>query len=230
MKWLTSLVVGLAAAVAAAAEPTLELPKDATVRPGRLLKVEPKGDFEQCRWRLMYGVTPDGKLVKPSEVDLLPVDGGRAAVFAAVPAGEYAVTATAWNKDGVADAVMVISVRGDGPKPPPDDDRQPAGRTLYLAVVRDPGQVTPAQAAVLGDTAFLTAAVGPGGDWDAFDHTSQLADRKGYLTQASAVQTAGSPYRAAAVVLDGKTGKVLTVAPLPDTKEGLQALLKRARG
>jgi hypothetical protein len=117
---------------------------------------------------------------------------------------------------------------GPGPKPQPEPEPTPpipSAKSVYLAVVRDPGMVAPEQARLLRDTPFWDALKASGHEWDFYAHTSPEARDKGYLRAAEAVQTGGG-YTAALVVLDKQTGALLRVVPLPRDKAGVVEVLK----
>ena len=230
---LTAVAIAAAAftAAASAAPPVISVPTQPEVKAGRILTIEPKGEYDQARWRLQYGVSTDGRLVKPTSVDLVPICAGKSAHFASVTPGEYVVLLTVWNKDGISDMEVRITVTGaepapapPGPGPGPGPAPGPTAKRIYVAVIRDSAAITPALAGVIGDTKFMNDAVGPGSDWDAFDSTSAEADKKGYLNQAKKIQPTGTGgWVPTLLVLDRDTGKVLSVTAFPASKDAFKA-------
>lgn len=119
---------------------------------------------------------------------------------------------------------------GAGPTPPIP---QPVtAKLVYLAIVRDPRQVTPEQAAVLTNTPFWDGLKTMGHEWDIFANDSPDAVAKGLVKAASSVQVAGQPYVASLVILANMGvghpdhGKLLRVVPLPTTTAGVAEVVK----
>ena len=240
-KFVSSGLVGLFIIGAVfAAPPTLTLPKDAQAKIGRLTELEAKGDFKASTWTVKYGVDEAGKLVKPSAVDLKVVCDGKTAYFATMTPGEYVITVTAWNPEGLIQADAIVTVTGQitptppvPPTPPipptPPVPPAPTAKNLYVAIIRDTMTVTPAIAAVIGDTPFWDELMKGGSDWDLWASNSEIAATKGYIKQAQIVQEAGKPFVPVMVILNRDTAKVVKVVKLPETKDGVKAVIEGVR-
>jgi hypothetical protein len=128
---------------------------------------------------------------------------------------------------------------GPGPTPmPPPDPKPPApGSKLYIAVVRDPGQISPQIAAILGDTTYWNFLKTTGNEWDFYTNAvpagldpAEAKRRQGFIDAAKPVQDAAkSPtYVPTIIVAEMATGRVLKAAPLPITKAAINELLAAA--
>lgn len=119
---------------------------------------------------------------------------------------------------------------GAAPTPPPVPPV--TAKLVYLAIVRDPRQVTPEQAAVLTNTPFWDSLKTAGHEWDVFANDSPEAVAKGLVKAANGLQEFGKPYVASLVVLANMGvghpdhGKLLKVVPLPTTTAGVAEVVK----
>ena len=208
----------LAASFARAGEP---LPAVVKITPGKPVTVEAG---RKC---VLVADTTAKKVTwkVPSGVDAESLDGKRMAVWG--NPGGYQFIAMIPAGDDVLDTEIILTVTG--PRPPPDPDPKPdpvpTSSLVYIAVIRDPGQVTPTMANLIGDTKFWDSLKTAGHEWDFYAHTSPEAIERGYIDVAKKVQT-GNGYTATMIVMDKKTGKVLTTVQLPANKAAVIEVLK----
>lgn len=122
MRACLALLLALALCQRAAAL-ELSLPKDASAKPGRLLKIAAATDAKSLKW-----VTSD-------DVDLIESDSGKWVVFLAPAPGKYRVhVVAADDKGNLAYACCVVTVEGPpAPVPPPNPPPSPTD-PLYLSL------------------------------------------------------------------------------------------------
>lgn len=106
--------------------PVINLPKDLTVKPGRLLKIEATSAGKSIRW------------VNTSEdADLIVSESGRWAIFSSTVPGVYKVFAWTAQADTASEASICAILVGDPspqPNPPaPDDALRNAIKAIYGA-------------------------------------------------------------------------------------------------
>ncbi len=208
--------------------PSVTLPSEIEVVAGRIVQLDPKPkDVEKSIWAIKYGVDADGKVIKVSQVDLVPVCEGNQAFFASKFNGKFAVSLTVWNKEGITQIETTIVVTNgevvpdDGGKPKPKPNPEPTPTKVskvYIAVMRDPANVGPELASVLSDTQYWKDLTQNGSDWDFFTFTSKDAEEKGYLKQAKSVKGNETEFKIPVIVVldnDKNVGKVLKVEALP---------------
>ncbi len=231
----------MAVAVAFGAPPSVSLPSEIEISGGRIVQLDPKGkDVEKSIWSVKYGVDNDGKLIKVSQVDLVPVCDGNQAFFASKFVGRYVISLTAWNKEGITQLeTTVVVTTGEvnpspepGPKPKPDPNPNKVSK-VYIAVLRDPGNVNPELAAVLADTQYWKDLTVNGSDWDFFTFDSKDAERNGYLTQAKKIDGNQTELKVPVIIilnLDEPKGKVLKVEKLPTGPNAKEEIKKLVEG
>lgn len=114
------------------------------------------------------------------------------------------------------------------PEPTPTPTPGPVSE-LYLVVIRDSANITPAYARVLGDTAFWDSLKKSGHQWNFFDDSPtddagrpNKAVGLGYIDAAKKIQTSND-FEPVLLILNKKTGELLNNPPikLPTTKEGV---------
>lgn len=158
---------------------------------------------------------------KGKSIAIVEAKGTGAATLLIVPVGATSEQA----------GIIKRIAANQGAKPPPDEVKPqppiPTAKAVYIAVVRDPRQVSPDQAALLTDVAFWNAFKAAQHEWDVYAPTSPDAVTKGYVRVAERVQVAGQPYTATMVILDKATGDLLAVVPLPRDKAGVVEELKK---
>lgn len=224
------------------APPSVSLPSEIEVSAGRIVQLDPKPkDVTKAIWSVKYGVDADGKLIKVNSVDLVPVCEGNQAFFASKISGKYVVSLTVWNTDGIAQVeTTLVVMNGEanpspepGPKPKPGPDPAPNKVSkVYIAVLRDPANVSPELAGVLADTQFWKDLTIGGSDWDFFTFDSKDAEKNGYLTQAKKVAGNENELKVPTIVilnLDEPKGKVLKVEKMPTSKDEIKKLVESIR-
>lgn len=138
--------------------------------------------------------------------------------------------------EGVTDASaivrQVLTVSGLGPQPPPDPKPEPEpqpGPTashVTIAVVEDALNRSPQTAICLNALAGWNKLKDAGHDWRLYDIKTREAAGK----QALADATAANQALPAIVVRDKDSGKLLRVAPLPATIDGVKAIVAELTG
>lgn len=116
---------------------------------------------------------------------------------------------------------------GPGPKPPDPPKPQPTAAKLYIVVVEESAQRTPAQGKVLGDLPFWQGLSSLGHGWKVVDKDLPEATAKHWYSPERAAQAGGLPY---ILAIDWKTGDVLRAVPLPATTADISSLVKELTG
>ena len=102
-------------AVILAQTPIVELPKELTVRSGRLLKIESKSAGKTVKW-----------VNTSDDADLIVSESGRWAIFSSTVAGTYKIFAWTAAGDMPSEAAICTIIVGGGIPPPPPPTPDPA--------------------------------------------------------------------------------------------------------
>lgn len=137
--------------------------------------------------------------------------------------------------------ITILGTKDDDGKviPNPDD-----GKTIpnppnpnkvdqvYVAVIYNTADITPALSKVVGDTQFWNDLTAGGSDWDGYPHNSAEAEKKGYIKALEKVQAGATSYVPGILVLNKENGKVLKAEKLPigaDAKDLIKKLVAEVR-
>lgn len=136
-------------------------------------------------------------------------------------------------KGDIKTRVLVVNGEPDpipdpNPKPPvPPNPPTPTVSHLYFGIVKDPRNLTVAQATLIGDTLFWDSLKTRGHEWDAWNNDSPRAKELGYVQAAT---SSGIPLPVIVVMDKDKGGKPLDVIALPADKTGVSALEAKYTG
>ena len=107
MRIISAVVAALLLTGSTLAAPDLKVPDKVAAKTGRMVKIQLTTNAIAIRW------------VACGDVDLIPSESGRWAIFLAPTAGDYRVVVIASDKVGdLADATCVVTVTGADPVPP----------------------------------------------------------------------------------------------------------------
>lgn len=133
MKSTLGLLLTLAAAGFARADPAVHLPAEVKAHAGRPVRLTAEADGKLIRWASAS-----------DDADLIPFPDGRTAIFSAAQPGRYRVLA--WTAVGdVPSEAAICTVVVDGPTPPPPPPNDPLAEALASAFAADPSPQKSAQ-------------------------------------------------------------------------------------
>ena len=104
-------MLNLILAVILAQSPIVELPKELSIRSGRLLKIEAKSAGKTVKW-----------VNTSDDADLIVSESGRWAIFSSTVAGTYKIFAWTAAGDMPSEAAICTIIVGGGIPPPPTPD------------------------------------------------------------------------------------------------------------
>jgi hypothetical protein len=198
---------------------TLQIIGETRVARDRMFRLRPAGAPNDAA--LIWDVFPeDAADVDDSDPHILR--------FTAPP-GTYKVKLRSISGRDVQTARLTVTVDGQAPTPRPNPTPAPAPfpapsvANSWLVVVDDTANRTVATGRVLGDLAFWQSLEGIGQHWHVFDKGEAEVTAKGYGAVAAKV---GLP----ALLILGSDGNLLRSVKLPDTTDGVRALVKEVTG
>lgn len=219
-----------------AAPPKVQIVAENEVKPGRILELKPTGVFEQSRWRLMYGVDAEGKIIKPGMADLVSACEGKVAHFASPTPGEYYIWFTAWNKEGFDEVLVKVVVAGQKiePKPEPEPDPKPdpkpeppptpKAESLWLIIVREKTEFSgpnAAAAAIMTDIKFWKQVEDKGHTWRDYDYNQEIVKDNKYDKMIKENNLTGPSL----IIFDKKTNKSIKTIPMPSSTKDIEKII-----
>lgn len=163
--------------------------------------------------------------------DLVVAPNGGDPSFAASKAGRYHLVAFVEGQEPARVVVAVGDAQpGPGPSPGPDPPPVPPGPKadkLWLVVIEETGERTPAVAKVLNDGGYWSGIIMRGHKNRFYDKDSAEAKSRGYVALVASPQNGLPPVGVPALILiDQATGKPLKVMRLPADTAGVDAAMK----
>lgn len=238
MKYHVSLLFGLIVAITASAAP-IELPSEVRVKPGRLTKIEAKGDAKQIKWINVH-----------EDLDAIPSENGKWLIVSGPSVGRYKLAAYGADSSGPYDPVYVtVVVEGVVPPTPPNPPTPPTPvpptppvppapipvTGLRVLIVYDSSKETElpvSQQVILRGKAFddylrSKTVMGPDGKTPEYriwpSATVVTADVEKHWRDAMSLERKSLPWL---IVSDGKTGYQ---GPLPATVDETKAIIDKIK-